>query len=143
MPRTAKKPTKRRVSDAHKAAMAEGRVQGAAVKRYLQALEEHKPRRGRKRTPESIERRLETIAKQLPEAGPLQRLLLIQERMDLTRELSASQGGQGQTPAELEDEFVAVAKDYGERRGISYAAWRELGVPASALKRAGIGRGRT
>ena len=40
----------------------------------------------------------------------------------------------------VEDAFVQVAKSYGERQGISYNAWREVGVPAPVLKRAGIGR---
>ena len=49
------------MSDTHKAALAEGREQGRAVRRYLEALEAHKPRRGRKRTPESMEKRLAAI----------------------------------------------------------------------------------
>jgi hypothetical protein len=40
----------------------------------------------------------------------------------------------------LEREFAKVAQAYSQRKGISYAAWRELGVPADVLKRAGIGR---
>ena len=31
-------------------------------------------------------------------------------------------------------------EDYAERRGISYAAFRELGVDAAVLKQAGISR---
>ena len=45
---------KRQVTDAHKQAMAQGRAEGRVVKNYLQALEENKPRRGRKRTAESL-----------------------------------------------------------------------------------------
>ena len=37
--------------------------------------------------------------------------------------------------------FVNVAKAYGERQGISYASWRDVGVSAPVLKRAGISRG--
>ena len=55
MPPAAKKPTKRTMSAEHKAALAEGREQGRAVREYLEALEAHKPRRGRKRTPDSNE----------------------------------------------------------------------------------------
>jgi hypothetical protein len=33
-----------------------------------------------------------------------------------------------------------VAAEYGQRKGISYAAWRELGVSPAVLKRAGITR---
>ena len=42
---------------------------------------------------------------------------------------------------ELEGAFVEVAKSYGERKGIAYATWRDVGVSAATLKRAGIGRG--
>ncbi|GIU89638.1 MAG: hypothetical protein KatS3mg010_0737 [Acidimicrobiia bacterium] len=41
----------------------------------------------------------------------------------------------------LEKEFVKVAKGYSARKGISYGAWREFGVPAEVLKKAGITRG--
>ena len=34
--------------------------------------------------------------------------------------------------------FAECARAYGERKGISYAAWREIGVSAPVLKRAGI-----
>ena len=41
---------------------------------------------------------------------------------------------------ELEAGFVAVAKLYSERKGLTYAAWREAGVDARVLKQAGISR---
>lgn len=44
------------MSDDHKAALAEGRAQGRAVRAYLEGLEASKPRRGRKRTPRECER---------------------------------------------------------------------------------------
>jgi len=40
----------------------------------------------------------------------------------------------------LESEFVKTASKYAQRKGISYAAWRELGVSADVLKKAGISR---
>ena len=43
---------------------------------------------------------------------------------------------------ELEAGFVEHARSYSERKGISYSAWRETGVPAAALKKAGISRTR-
>jgi hypothetical protein len=128
------------MSDAHKAALAEGRNQGRAVRRYLEALEAHKPKRGRKRTPESMKKRLDRIDKDLPSADPLNRLQLIQERLDLTAELEAA--SERVDLSGLEQEFVEAAGPYSERKGISYAAWRELGVEPAVLKRAGIGRGR-
>jgi len=126
------------MTTAHKQALAEGRELGRAVRRYLDALDQNRPRRGRKRTTESIKRRLDAIAKQLTDASPLQRLQLVQERMDLKAELE--QLGAKVDLSALERDFARVARDYSERKGISYAAWRELGVPADVLKRAGIGR---
>ncbi len=42
---------KRSMSAEHKAALAEGRNLSRSISRYLDALEAHKPKRGRKRTP--------------------------------------------------------------------------------------------
>jgi len=123
----------------HKKALAEGRQLGRAVRNYLDALDRNRPRRGRKRTAESVRRRLDAIAKELPDAAPLQRLQLVQERMDLQAELE--QLSSTVDLSALEREFAKVAKEYSERKGISYAAWREAGVPADVLKKAGIGRG--
>ena len=33
------------------------------------------------------------------------------------------------------------AEGYGERKGITHAAWRALGVPPDVLRKAGISRG--
>lgn len=126
------------MTDEHKAALAEGRSQGRAVRAYLEAIEGHKPKRGRKRTADSISKRLAAIDDELNEADALRRLQLTQERINLQRELESAQDTVDLES--LEREFVRVAKGYAERKGISYAAFRELGVPASALKQAGIGR---
>lgn len=138
---TAKKAAsaRRAMSDEHKAALAEGREQGRAVRRYLEALEQHRPKRGRKRTPESVDRRLQAVEQGLAEAGPLDRLHLIQERLDLQAERAAMDGN-GVDIAELESAFVAAARAYGARRGITYTAWRAAGVRASVLRQAGISR---
>ena len=127
------------MSDSHKAALAEGRDQGRAVRRYLEALEAHKPKRGRKRTLESVQKRLATIDDRLADADALTRLHLVQERMDLTNELASA--GNSVDMKALEDEFVAAAAQYGARKGITYAAWRSLGVDPAVLRRAGIKRG--
>jgi hypothetical protein len=133
------KRTRSPMSDSHKAALAEGREQGRAVRRYLEALEAHKPKRGRKRTQESIEKRLATIEDQLSDADPLTRLHLVQERMNLQNELAA--GDNSVDLAALEEGFVESASPYGQRKGITYAAWREAGVDPAVLRRAGIRRG--
>jgi hypothetical protein len=126
------------MSESHKAALAEGREQGRAVRRYLEALEAHRPKRGRKRTSESVQKRLEVIEDKLPDADPLSRLQLVQERLNLQRELAAADTAVDLST--LEDDFVAAAGPYGQRKGISYAAWRETGVDPSVLRRAGIRR---
>ena len=126
------------VTEEHKAAMAEGRVQGRAVSAYLEALEQHKPKRGRKRTPESIDRQLADVEAKLAGASGVTRLSLVQQRIDLQQERDTLGAAVDLSP--LEDAFVQAAKPYSDRKGISYAAWRELGVPAPVLKRAGITR---
>lgn len=122
----------------HKAALAQGRAQGRAVRNYLEALEAHRPKRGRKRTPESMRARLTAIDTALADADPMNRLALVQERMDLEASIAAAETTVDLSA--LEDAFVDAAQAYGARKGISYAAWREVGVPAAILKRAGITR---
>jgi uncharacterized protein YicC (UPF0701 family) len=141
MPAKATKSKGRRapMSDTHKQALALGREEGRAVRRYLEALEAHRPKRGRKRTPESIQKRLAAIDQKLPSADALTRLQLTQERMDLERELS--EAGTKVDLSALEEEFVKAASGYGERKGISYAAWRSAGVDPAVLRRAGVRRG--
>ena len=130
----------KQMSAEHKAAMAEGRKEGQAVKAYLDAIEGQKPRRGRRRTTESIQKRLVVIDHELAAASSLRRLQLTQERRDLETEL-AGIGAAGPDISNLVEDFVRVAKSYGQRKGITYPSWRDLGVPADILKRAGITRG--
>lgn len=129
---------KRTMSDDHKQAIASGREQSRAVAAFLEALETNKPKRGRKRTPETIDRQLAALDEKLSRANAISRLSIIQDRIDL---LAAKEALQNDVDlSTYEEDFVDVAAQYGERKGISYAAWRELGVPAPVLKRAGIGR---
>ena len=127
------------MTDEHKAALAEGRAQGRAVRAYLEALETHRPKRGRKRSPDSMRSRIATITDELASADPMSRLQMVQERMDLEAALEAAEAVVDMSA--LEEGFVLAAARYGERKGISHGAWREVGVPAELLKRAGIGRG--
>lgn len=134
----AKKGPKNPLSDQHKAAMAAGRTEGRAVREYLDALRSNKPKRGRKRTPDSINARLATIEEELMKADALEELRLVQERRNLTRELENM--STGVDISALEADFVKVAKSYSQRQGISYATWRDVGIEASVLKSAGITR---
>jgi len=126
------------MSDSHKAALAQGRAEGRAVRDYLDALRANKPKRGRKRTPDSVRRRLKAIDNELETADALSELKLVQERRDLQLELDSMDHGVDLDA--LEQAFVEVAGSYSGRQGISYASWREVGVPASVLKRAGVAR---
>jgi len=134
----AAKKRERSMTDEHKAALAEGRTQGRAVRAYLEALDANRPKRGRKRTPDSIKQRLNAIDSDLSSADKLHALHLRQERRDLQEELAAMDTSVDL--AGVEKEFVAAAKAYGERKGISYATWREAGVSPVVLKQAGISR---
>jgi len=129
----------RTITSEHKAAIAAGRTEGRAVKHYLEALERNRPKRGRKRTPESVNKRLTAIDTQLTDADVVTRLNLIQERLDLLAELERLESQEDISAAEAE--FVQVAAAYSSRKGISYGAWREVGDPAAVLKAAGISRG--
>ena len=126
------------MSAEHKAALAKGREEGRAVRRYLEALEDQRPRRGRKRTPESIKRRLAVVEQQLAGTDPLSRLHLLQEREDLSAELARN--GASDDLMAAERAFVKVAKAYGNRKGIGYSAWRSVGVSIPVLEKAGISR---
>jgi uncharacterized protein YicC (UPF0701 family) len=126
------------MSDEHKAKLAQGRADAKAVEGYLEALRANKPKRGRKRTPESISARLDTIAAELAEADPIRELELVQERMNLENELGSM--GTQIDMSDIETQFVKVAQGYSARKGISYAAWRAVGVEPSVLKKAGISR---
>lgn len=134
----AKRGTKRPMSDDHKAALAQGRSEGRAVRDYLAALRANKPKRGRKRTPDSIQKRIAAIDEQLTTADPLSELRLVQEKRNLSDEM-VSMDTQVDLGS-LESAFVQVAASYSTRQGIGYAAWRDVGVPAAVLKQAGISR---
>ena len=124
------------MSSGHKAALARGRAESATVRHYLEALETSKPKRGRKRTPASIDRRLGAIDTQLAGADALTRLHLLQEQKDLLDERSRVDGVKDLSA--LEKQFIKVAKAYGERKGITYGTWRAAGVSAAVLQKAEI-----
>ena len=141
---TAKKATRkkstRKMSDEHKQALARGREQGRAVREYLTGLD-HSSKPGRRVSKDELEKRLaETQAKVAAENDPTKRLDLIQKRIDIEERLADHQ--EEVDLGQLEKDFVGAAKDYAERKGISYSAFREAGVPAAVLKQAGIARTR-
>jgi hypothetical protein len=128
----------REMSAEHKTALAEGRRESAAVRAYLDAWEMHRPKRGRKRTAESIQNRIAAIDTQMVSASAFEKLHLTQERLDLENEIANLESGVDLSA--LEDAFVEVAAAYGHRRGITYNSWRQIGLSPELLKRAGITR---
>lgn len=128
------------MTDEHKAALDRGRREARAVKAYLEGLEATKPKRGRRRTADTIAARLEKIEAELADATPMSRLALVQERLDLQAELAAME--QTVDLEALEQGFIECAAGYGERKGITYTAWREVGVDPKVLEAAGIARTR-
>ena len=72
MARAAKASAK--MSTAHKEALAQGRSESLVVRNYLEALTSNKPKRGRKRTPASIDARLKAIAAKIDGADALTKL---------------------------------------------------------------------
>ncbi len=134
----AKRGPKGPLSVEHKAALATGRTEGKIVRDYLEALRTNKPKRGRKRTSDSIRSRLKVIEAELESADALNELRLRQEHRDLTKELGTK--STVVDLSQLENDFVKIAKNYSERQGIAYVTWREMDVDAAVLKAADVSR---
>ena len=56
----------------------------------------------------------------------------------LETQLAESVPGSQAQMRKLEEEFVRVAADYSDRHGVTYEGWRQTGVDAGVLARAGI-----
>ncbi len=129
------------MSPEHKEALARGRQEAKVVRNYLEALHAD-DQRGRPIDRQSVQARIERLQSQInDEPKAVRRVELIQQRLDAERRLA---GLEESTDREsLVRDFIEVAEAYSQRRGITYTAWREVGVPAAVLKEAGITRGRT
>jgi hypothetical protein len=125
------------MSAEHKAALAAGRRESRAIKEYLGATAARRP--GRPVTAETLTARIADLEKRIAaEMNPLKAVDLRQARLDAEQALDAAKDTAD--TAALEAAFIEHAKAYSERKGITYAAWRESGVPAAVLKKAGITR---
>jgi hypothetical protein len=123
------------MSEEHKEALARGRREARAIKAYLKALESRRP--GRPVSKESLQKRLEKVNVKLESTeNPLETVDLIQTKLDIERSLSEVENAQDMDS--LEAGFVENAASYSERKGVTYTAWREFGVPAKVLRSAGI-----
>src|SRR5438105_9423361 len=116
------------MSQSHKDALAKGREASRHVRAYLEALEQHRPRRGRQRTVEPIRRQLAEVDAELAGAGAMRRLELIAKRMQLDSELQAKNSKVDL--AALRKNFINYAPQYARSKGIPARAFREAGVPA-------------
>lgn len=130
----------RTMTDEHKAAIAAGRTEAAAVRDYLEALESQRPKRGRQVSAETLAERRAGIDSHLAagDLKPIKRLELMQDRRDINAQLAAMADEPDMST--VETGFIAHAANYGQRKGIAYATWREAGVSAELLTRAGITR---
>ena len=66
------------------------------------------------------------------------------ERLALRPMLRAALEAESNTELDwetLQADFIKVVASYSERQGLTYADWREEGVPAAVLKEAGMKRG--
>lgn len=123
------------MSDEHKEALAQGRRESKAIKSYLEALAARKP--GRPLNSDGLNKRMEKVNEKLESSqDPLEKVELIQTKLDIEKALADL--GDTQDLTSLERGFVDNASAYSERKGVSYTAWREIGVPAVVLRRAGI-----
>ena len=130
----------RKMTAAHKKALSEGRAMSATVDRYLTAISTPR-KRGRKVSRSALERRLAVAQERTKSSVGVARLLAAQDVRALRARLTDGSGNDGDIKS-LQAEFIKVAKKFGENRGISYGAWRDAGVPADVLKRAGVARTR-
>lgn len=85
-----------------------------------------------------MERRLAVVEAELRSASVLVRLHLLQQRLDLIAELAGAEAQE--VTSVLEERFVAHALAYSAQRKISWEAWRQMGVEAAVLRRAGLSR---
>ena len=124
------------MTDDHKAALAQGRTEARALKAYL-AVATTPKKRGRPVTRASLEDRIATLdEKAQTEDDPLARVELIQARIDAQKSLDDL--GTAADLEALEAGFTEYAAAYSDRKGITWTAWREAGVPAATLRKAGI-----
>lgn len=131
---------KRMMPGEHKAAIAASRLETAAVSGCLETLDAQRPKRGRQVAPERFQARRADIDAQLTagDLKPIKRLELMQDRRDLEEHLNALANEPAMSA--VEQAFIEHAASFGARRGIAYATWHEVGVPAELLGRAGITR---
>ena len=113
----------------------------STVDRYLAAVNTPK-QRGRRVSAATLAQRLADARAAVNAARGVEKLMAAQAVRDLQRRIAQVNSSSDVDVKSLEVAFVRVAKKFGENRGIGYGAWRDAGVSAVVLKRAGIARTR-
>ena len=98
-----------------------------AVLLYLQALEAARTASGSFPDPEGAAPAMAGAA-----------MVAGEDKEELEEQLAESTPGSHASVAALEDDFVRAAAAYGQRHDITYEGWRQAGVDAEVLARAGI-----
>jgi hypothetical protein len=98
------------------------------------------PTRGRPFDIDRARERLHVLDHLIANADVIRRLALVQERLELVARVDGHVPPKPVDLEELEARFVQSAREYGELKGLSYAAWRACGVPPKVLAAAGIAR---
>lgn len=114
----------------------ERRLQAQSITAYLEALRVQKPTVSR----DTLIRRIEMAEKAVAEAeekGLWLRAMDAVERLSQHQRTLAELDRQGSIN-DLERRFIEVAKDYSDRKSLSYETWRYMNVPPKVLKAAGI-----
>jgi hypothetical protein len=138
---TKKRPGPREMTASHKKALARGRELSATVDRYLQAINTPK-RRGRKVSVATLQKRLKDAQETAKTGSGVAKVLAAQDVRDLKAKIAEATAPGTVDLKQLEADFLKIAKTFSEQRNITYGAWRDAGVSAAILQKAGIARTR-
>lgn len=113
----------------HTPEMHEKNNRSKTVSLYLRSLE------GDTASPEEIRRKIAKLTEKIAKTSGVNKLRLIQDRLDLRSRLNNIKD-----TTSLEERFIAVAAQFSVENGISWSAWRVIGVPVKVLEAAKIPR---
>jgi hypothetical protein len=112
-----------------------------SIRSYLAALNVPK-KRGRKVSKPVLQQRLVQAQARAKGATGVDKVLASQAVRDLQDRIAQVSTATTTDVKGLESAFVKVARQFSEKRGIRWSAWRDAGVPGDVLKKAGIARTR-
>ena len=129
-----------KMSQAHKDALAEGRRDAHAVRRYLEYLATKSDgRTARHNTPEVLQERVDAKQQELNKAdGVLEEVKLKSELAELQDRLDKAVAEASIDVDQLRRDFEHVAGRYSESHGINRKGWQAMGVPNDVLTNAGL-----